>query len=465
MALRTSPLGTFAKLPYELRLIIWGYIFCLELHGPLKKENLSILRTSQALHNEITNFNYNTVDIYITPEFHKGTSVFLRRSREPRSLVSYQDYKFKTVPFDKVNVAIHLDAPDPADPGQLLLMYTKGKMLVSSMNSIAYPCPFRHISIQYHQYHGIDWHCDSTPNESVKYQGRRWLDREIAFIPFLKLKNVKGLTVLPSNRRMERAVHRGFINYGSDFIIRNGELEGNASIYKDEPAYATSSPMFNDINHMIADIEFFFDTKLDHLPGCTSDMLRLCRWAEWFKDGTDIYSPYGNCFLYSPYSNWFLYVLRFYPECARKHDYGLSKFLNRFAIMVMTSTSIMGRGPKPYGNWDHQIFYKTKRFTHGYPPLSQPDLVEKGLLVSIWDRYIPPERLLPSFSRLYVAAMGWRFVQWRKKFRLPTLEFCDWVLPYYWCDDCIRAGFQFWCQNCEDLSLEVIQERGLQMRR
>lgn len=58
-------------------------------------------------------------------------------------------------------------------------------------------------------------------------------------------------------------------------MIRNGELEGNGSIYKDDPAYATTAPMFNDINPMIADLEFFFNTKLDYLLGYTPDMLRV----------------------------------------------------------------------------------------------------------------------------------------------------------------------------------------------
>lgn len=183
-------------------------------------------------------------------------------------------------------------------------------------------------------------------------------------------------------------------------------------------------------------------------------MLRTARWAEWFKDGTDGHSPYCN---------WFLYILQFHPECTRRHDLGLRKLLNRFKIMIMTSTSLIRYGPKPYGNWDHRVFYR--KFAHGYPPLSQPDLVKKGLLIAVWDTSICCDRLLPPFYWFYVTFMSWRFLQWQKKYRLPRVEFCGRMIPYYWCDDCSRAGFQFWCKDCEDLSLEVIQQRGLRMRR
>lgn len=61
---RGSPLGSFARLPIELCQTIWGYIFYLELHAPLKQEQLPILWASQALHNDITSINYDTVEIH-----------------------------------------------------------------------------------------------------------------------------------------------------------------------------------------------------------------------------------------------------------------------------------------------------------------------------------------------------------------------------------------------------------------
>lgn len=203
--------------------------------------------------------------------------------------------------------------------------------------------------------------------------------------------------------------------------------------------------MFNNTDSMMADTEFFLDTQLDNLPGYTSDMLRVSRWAEWFKDGTNGHSPY---------SDWFLYILRFHPECARKHDHGLSKFINRFKIMVMTSTAFLRRGPKPYGYWDHRVFYK--QFTHGYPPLSQSDLVRKGLLISEWSMHISLESLLTPFYWFYVAAMTWRFKQW-KRYSMPLIGFRNLEILHHWCDYCRKIGFQFWCKSCEKISLEYIQ--------
>lgn len=119
--------------------------------------------------------------------------------------------------------------------------------------------------------------------------GRHWPDREIFLVPFLKCEKVEKCEVIPANRRMNRAVSRGFINYACDLIMRNGQVEGNVSIYKGVPRYCTIAPMFDNTDRMAADIEVFLDTQLDY--GCTSSTLRVARWAEWFKDGTDGHSP------------------------------------------------------------------------------------------------------------------------------------------------------------------------------
>lgn len=219
-----SPLGSFARLPIELRRTIWEHIFYLEPHAPLKQEHLPILRTSRALHDEITSIDYDTVEIHITPAFWEGTTVYLqKKSHQLQPPTSYKNTKFAEIPFDKVNMEIHLYAPDPTDPSQLLLLYRKVKKLVSSISCFAHP--FRHVSICYQQHNRIDWHCEGTPNESIKYPGRRWLDREIVFIPFLKLKGVQSLEIFPANKRMQRAISNGFLYYSHDFIIRGGGIE------------------------------------------------------------------------------------------------------------------------------------------------------------------------------------------------------------------------------------------------
>lgn len=259
-----SLLGALARFPYELRLTIWEYIFYLESHRPLRKEQLGILRANQAIHDEVTSsFRYDTIEVHITPVFHEGVFIYPRRLSPLQSPVSYKEHKFAKIPFDQINVVIHLYAPDPTDPGQLLLIYRKAKKLVTSLNRVTCSVPFKQVSICYHQYNGADWHHDGDPYETLKYPGRRWLDREIVLIPFLKLEKVE---LIPANRRMNRAVGCGFINYARDFIMRNGQLEGNVSIYKDDSKYRTIAPMFDNTDRMTADIEFFLDTQLDYLP-------------------------------------------------------------------------------------------------------------------------------------------------------------------------------------------------------
>ena len=94
--------------------------------------------------------------------------------------------------------------------------------------------------------------------------------------------------------------------------------------------------------------------------------------------------------------------------------------------MVMTSSALLRYGPKPYRHWGHRVFYK--KFSHGYPPLSQSDLVRKGLLINEWSMHVFLESLLLPFYYFYVAAMTWRCSQW-KRYPMPpidskTLIFC-----------------------------------------
>lgn len=73
-------LNTFSKLPYEFCRQTWDHIFPLELHSLLQKLQLGILRANRALHDEITNFTHDTIEVHITPAIHEGTFVYPRRT-------------------------------------------------------------------------------------------------------------------------------------------------------------------------------------------------------------------------------------------------------------------------------------------------------------------------------------------------------------------------------------------------
>lgn len=68
------------------------------------------------------------------------------------------------------------------------------------------------------------------------------------FIPFIaRLANVRSMQIIPSGRRMNRAVQRGFLEYGRDFIVSNaGKQQGNVSTYTRDPKYSSIAGLFDD---------------------------------------------------------------------------------------------------------------------------------------------------------------------------------------------------------------------------
>ena len=429
-------LGSLSKLPYEIRLEIWDYVLQLEVQGPWKKEQLGILRANRAIYDEITSRSFDTIDVHIVPSVDEWTTVSPRRSSH--SAVSYKEYSFCHFPLEKANLSIHLYAPDPQDPGQLLSLYSKVDNLFYIIDYEV--LSFQHINLIFHQYQGIDWHCDGTANKSVKYpRGRP--DHHVVFIPFIaRLDDVNSMQIIPSGRRMNRAVQRGFLEYGRDFIVNNaGQQQGNVSTYSRDPKYSTIARLFDNTQLLRVDMEFFLDTELDHLPGHTADMLRLKRFATWFDEGN-----WGS----SRYTSKFTQDIHCFPKLCSKYDPGLSKLLNRYRILIMTAHVAIEAGPTPRGYWRQRNWYA--QFPTGLPPLSQPVLVREGYLASTWGAYAGRDRLPPRFNMDYIIAMDWRARRWPKRYRAFHPQFLGVFQPY--CKDCETAGLfktMTCCEQCE----------------
>lgn len=69
-------------------------------------------------------------------------------------LLQDKEYPFGNFPFEIVDLSIHLYAPDPQDPGQLLSLYSKVDNPFYVIDDEV--VPFQYINLVFHQYQGID---------------------------------------------------------------------------------------------------------------------------------------------------------------------------------------------------------------------------------------------------------------------------------------------------------------------
>lgn len=128
--------------------------------------------------------------------------------------------------------------------------------------------------------------------------------------------------VLPDTRALDRAADWRLINYGRGFIQNDGYANYNDSpAYSSDPRYVDLVRVFDNIDTLFFDVDFFTDTSLDCLPGRTAAMLRVDRFARWFPKE----SPEDSL-----YQKRLLLTIREYKDSVATHDPGLEKLRIKF---------------------------------------------------------------------------------------------------------------------------------------
>lgn len=198
-------LGSFARLPPEIRLKIWEHLFASlrfrtqppEPDCRRASRNLSILCANKYLYEEISCCLYPRVafTIHVTPVYDKQQWVIAEASSRRLGVLAQCDLRDMTdvkrylqnFPrrINPLNVWIY--APARRDPGQAVLLWQKANALVDLL--IAFrrhsPCLERpHIAIH------VDGPCHSRgePKKSLKHRRYYYLDVDLAVLPFCRLK-------------------------------------------------------------------------------------------------------------------------------------------------------------------------------------------------------------------------------------------------------------------------------------
>ncbi|PYH93824.1 hypothetical protein BO71DRAFT_430555 [Aspergillus ellipticus CBS 707.79] len=225
---------------------------------------------------------------------------------------------FSRAPYHKINLVIHIYAPDPRDPGQIILLWQKVQYLVDILGNATAGCASLVIRLRAHK--GCDWQAGGRVVESIPYPNSRRPDHSVVFGPFCRVSNVGSLRVISDSRSLDRVADWGFVNYGREFILNNGYQNYNDGPLSRDRQYRDLTRNFDDIEtSWIRDTNFFFEMRLDDLPGDTATMLRLDRAAHWSL-GPWLSNARVRC--------WILDV-RQCPNSVRLYDPGPRRFTRR----------------------------------------------------------------------------------------------------------------------------------------
>ncbi|GLA74310.1 hypothetical protein AtubIFM55763_005549 [Aspergillus tubingensis] len=418
-----SPLGQLGKLPYEIRLEIYEKLF------KIKNSPLKILRCSRAIYREITDRLYDTLNIHLTPVFNDPwIEIHCKRLRLRWTIPNHSwtaQHRFLCIPYYKVNLVIHIHAPDPRDPGQIALLWQKAQYLVDILRNAIVAS----IVIRLRKHQGRDWQEEGHVLESIPYPDKSRPDHHIIFLPFCRLCNVGDFRVLPDTRRMDRVTDWGLINYGRDFILNNGYRNYNDGPLSQDWQNRDIVRDFDNIDALIRDTDFFLETRLDTLHGNTAAMLRLDRAAHW---------PLAVPVSWSPRLERSLLDIRQYPGSVNLHDPGLNSHNLRmcaFYNIYEITYDILARD-----SWEGWL----SCYPEGLDPHDQDSIDTQTQIImdnpernDIWDTERADRQYQTNIEnyleRNWNGSPAWRYPSFEKD----------------WCTDCRRIGYRTGCQDCE----------------
>ncbi|KAJ5237679.1 hypothetical protein N7489_007770 [Penicillium chrysogenum] len=296
-----AQLGTFAKLPLELRWTIWESVFD-EIHSA--SFALAILRCSRYLYQEISDHLFEDFEHEFQVagglRFNFTTRQTQRQGWELKNIEAIRCH-LHTFPWRKIRgeMFVNISPPPQEDPGQVVQIWQKVNQLIDALNT-APSAPSVWVSLL------EDWSRDEKPQESITYTNGYRPDHDIAIIPFVRLSN--WYYRIPPAYSATIATERDL------------REESRSLLYKNENdcpcngwCFITTAP-----RDWLIDTRIFLDTKLDDIPGETAAVLRLERFRTWGPG----------------YEKQFVTDLRTRRHIVLKHDPMLRAAITRYRLFL-----------------------------------------------------------------------------------------------------------------------------------
>lgn len=289
-----SSLGVFAKLPLEVRFLIWDEL--LPSGWQRHKADLAILRASKILHAEITFHLHKTMKVVaffiqccynrdICPEYPGfefwGTGFDGGKTSplSPRWIISSAEDAisrgFQYLPLHVLSTAVCIEPPDPDDPGQLICLWERLQQLVRFLAKLKHP--IAHLAIYLLQ--PDTWIRGKrkprlglslpTPHPGDYRLSFVKSDVEVVLFPFFGLQNVRDASIYTSDELQDLPSPR--FSTKRQWFLHLSEI-----ILPDENPSTTAR-----YQKLTEILNFYLQYRLDSLPGITASLLRVERFAHW----------------------------------------------------------------------------------------------------------------------------------------------------------------------------------------
>ncbi|KAJ5371348.1 uncharacterized protein N7496_007440 [Penicillium cataractarum] len=401
-----AQLGYFAKLPTEIRLLLWEALFRLIPpksdhaieHSP---NTLSILCCSRCLHNEIVYHFYRDVRCVFLICPREPDKLGIRLQLESRWTIVERDlYDIQTVR----NVLEHFPRPEMRgnkiyvdiqssysnDPGRIILLSERVNKLVQVLKELSY-IPSVHVELI-----GRWHHQNGKARESIHNFEEYRPDYDIVLLPFTRLSDwdyylPDDLSTVISNETKlsnEPIARRSMVSLLREHAIK---LNGNQDCLNTEFDLLDSNWLFE---QWLTDTRIFLDTRLDTLPGETARLLRRRRFANWFEDGDTWKSQYEEKFLTDISSN--LRILL-------KHDprLGQARLRHRYAVFThhqicAAQDELSSRELPICQPWNSRLWATTR--PKGLKAISCAEIMTPEAMI-VYDIYTFVNKDIAQFSR------------------------------------------------------------------
>ncbi|KAL1849492.1 hypothetical protein Plec18170_007399 [Paecilomyces lecythidis] len=338
-----------------------------------QKTDLSILRASRALYDEISRLLYENISLTfsLAPAHQNSGSwavVALKQNKKHsngkhtntqplwclESLADAKSRGFDNLPFHKIEtVNVKLYAPNPKKEGEIFFLWRKVTDLVTIFKKARH---INNLTVWLQKGLDGDWFDKwMIPHTSAFYQtANQRCDHDVVFLPFCTLRNVAEISLKTHSKELEDAIDWAIINVAIK-SVRDGSWE-SVSSFRDYKIRG------HNVDRAVAGDYLSMHIYLWRYPQePEADLARRDFLSTWYEQGTS-----GK----SEFESQILRITAEYPEIVKAYDPQMEYLDDMHTTMVclyLHMKSLRGNLEDP-DYWDQGIWSST--FPQGIPAMS-----------------------------------------------------------------------------------------------
>jgi hypothetical protein len=274
-------LGILAKLPAEVRLIIWKLLRSPDKGGKPTCD-LNVLRTCWTLYHEVYPIIYNgeILVFLVSPQYQYRSWISVtNRHGATWTLESFDkamSHGYEHFPYAKIEkIRVAIEAPDPNDPGQLICLCKKISEVVDLLSQVG---ELRRLEIWLDDSQAGRWVEDERLQRSFPRDNTIPSDVCAIITLFSRLRGFRSVATQLSVPLPERLT----CPQGKMSLEEHMKMKEPFGTYNQENQEGRHSD--NAIQNTL-DLQFVkLEGKLDSISGFTADKMRLERFSSWYDN-------------------------------------------------------------------------------------------------------------------------------------------------------------------------------------